>query len=370
MSAVVYFDESGNTGQDLLNRDQPVFTLASVHFAPEVEAELGAIFAGVRAAELKYSALKRNSRGQQMVLDFLRHAAVTSETVKVALINKRYMLYAKLVDTVHEPLAHTSGLNLYDRKGALAMANLFWGVYPVFVDNATLDRFLADFVTIFRGPSPAAYRMLKASALSVQRRLESHPTGAEIAASLAPVLIACEGGNDFFAGHTSTELDPLVPSYHHLCDAWGKTLRTSFVIDADESKTLARTKPLLMKFSDPNLVEHHQDYYGEGYSYPLQVSDITAVSSDGSRGVQLADIVAGAHAQFGGRLSQRAPLDPYVAALRDVILDKGFPVMALWPSSDVTPQALGADGPMPSDPVEYAARILSGDPTTRRPGSA
>ena len=112
MPAVVYFDESGNTGQDLLNRDQPVFALASVHFEPETQAELAAIFAGTRATELKYSALKRNSRGQQMVLEFLRHSAVTAASVKVALIDKRFMLYAKLVDVVHERLAHAQGLNL------------------------------------------------------------------------------------------------------------------------------------------------------------------------------------------------------------------------------------------------------------------
>ena len=172
---------------------------------------------------------------------------------------------------------------------------------------------------------------------------------------------------EFFTARNLTELDPIVPSYHHLCDAWSKTLCTNFYIEADESKALAHTKPLLMTFSDPELAEHHQDYYGAGYSYPLKVTDITPVSSDGNRGVQFADIVAGAHAHFGTRLSLRTVLDPYVSALRDVILAKGLPILTLWPSTDVTPQALEADGPMSSDPVEYAGRILARDPATRRP---
>lgn len=32
MANTIYFDESGNTGQDMLNKDQKVFVLASVNF--------------------------------------------------------------------------------------------------------------------------------------------------------------------------------------------------------------------------------------------------------------------------------------------------------------------------------------------------
>ena len=40
MKNIVYFDESGNTGQDMLNKDQKVFVLASVDFNEEEQKKL------------------------------------------------------------------------------------------------------------------------------------------------------------------------------------------------------------------------------------------------------------------------------------------------------------------------------------------
>lgn len=57
-SPMLFMDESGFTGEDLFNSDQPVFVLATV-FLPEDECQIvkRKHFGAVHAAELKHSKL-------------------------------------------------------------------------------------------------------------------------------------------------------------------------------------------------------------------------------------------------------------------------------------------------------------------------
>jgi hypothetical protein len=66
MTTVVAFDESGNTGDNLLDEIQPIYSLTSVAI-PEDEAERVVADVGAQAdRELKYSDLRRLPRVGQM----------------------------------------------------------------------------------------------------------------------------------------------------------------------------------------------------------------------------------------------------------------------------------------------------------------
>jgi hypothetical protein len=61
----VGFDESGNTGEDLLNAQQPVFVLASVHVSEEDASSL----LGLRTRELHFTREKNSQKGRQKILE-------------------------------------------------------------------------------------------------------------------------------------------------------------------------------------------------------------------------------------------------------------------------------------------------------------
>ncbi len=54
---IIAFDESGNTGSDLLDKEQPVFVLASVKLTAGQAKELKSIFK-TNSSELKFNRLK------------------------------------------------------------------------------------------------------------------------------------------------------------------------------------------------------------------------------------------------------------------------------------------------------------------------
>jgi len=65
----VFCDESGNTCLDLLNADQPLFSLASTNLDADVCRQLIAPLLRQGQAEAKYSKLKGTARGQAALLE-------------------------------------------------------------------------------------------------------------------------------------------------------------------------------------------------------------------------------------------------------------------------------------------------------------
>ena len=88
----VAFDESGNTGADLLNPQQPVFALASTSLT-RVEAEL--VLDRIRTPqtkEFKFLRLRRNDAGRRRILQFLSAPELTPETARTTYFHKRFMV--------------------------------------------------------------------------------------------------------------------------------------------------------------------------------------------------------------------------------------------------------------------------------------
>ena len=139
---------------------------------------------------------------------------------------------------------------------------------------------------------------------------------------------------------------------------------------ADKSKALVAETPRLLTFSDPSLKSVTVGYDRRTKRFPLKVASIRPADSKRERGVQFADILCGAACAFL-KSEQRSVKDTFEAKLMEVFFGKELFIGALWPTKDIDPVALGTDRvPHGSQDslAEYAAKILRGDPTTRRNG--
>jgi len=73
----IYFDESGNTGRQLGDLDQPIFILGSCDFT---QAEYEALLAPLRsrqAPEIQFEQLRKSGRGQDRIVEFLQSPLVS-----------------------------------------------------------------------------------------------------------------------------------------------------------------------------------------------------------------------------------------------------------------------------------------------------
>ncbi len=139
----IAFDETGNSGGDLTNAEQPVFCLGSVNLDSEQLSEVTEALRLVKAPEWKFAKVKKTPAQLRALTELLERSWITSEVVKVYPIHKRFMVVTKFVDLLHEPLARENGIDLYQRGGALAMANRLVTTLPVFLGETRFARFPA-----------------------------------------------------------------------------------------------------------------------------------------------------------------------------------------------------------------------------------
>src|SRR5215470_17720469 len=111
----IYFDESGNTGQNLLDESTPVFVLASCSFKADEEQKVLSHFQDFKGPELKFSRLRKTAAGQNAVVAFLESDQVMSRTAAAFLIHKPFMVVTKYCDLVLEPSFRKAGVDFYKR---------------------------------------------------------------------------------------------------------------------------------------------------------------------------------------------------------------------------------------------------------------
>ncbi|MEO6846124.1 MAG: hypothetical protein ABI254_02620, partial [Chthoniobacterales bacterium] len=131
----ISFDESGYTGQQLLDPDQIVYCLASVQFKESEACDFLNIFADRTQGEYKYSKLKKAKRNQQLFLTLLNDIRLHSSSCKLYAIHKPFMVVSKIIDNIYEPLAHEDGIDFYKDRAALAFANMFTSIFPTYLGN-------------------------------------------------------------------------------------------------------------------------------------------------------------------------------------------------------------------------------------------
>jgi hypothetical protein len=367
----VFFDESGNSGQNLYDEADPVFVLGSCAFAEDEEAELLSRLDTFNGPELKFSKLRKTPSGQRAVLNFLNSQNIRSEITGAYVIHKPFMVVTKYCDLVLEPSFQEAGLDFYKRGLNIATANLLALTMPFYLNPATWNSFLALFTRVVREKTHAVFYEWRKTTELIYAHLEHAKR--EMAFYFAPVLLITDY-HGFFATLNADELDPLIPAYHTLVNHWGASENSQFAIIADDSKVLAKERSRLLMFSDPNLKPVTVGYDRRKANYPLKVSDIILADSTKSRQVQLADILSGAIAcGLKAKIKGQLKKGTFAHDILELCFSKNIIIGGVWPTKDVTPSQLGTDVKPTDNDVDlasYAAMIMKKNAATRVDGGS
>lgn len=348
----IAFDEAGNTGQNLLDPEQPVFVLASVHLSDEEARQLVAT-AGRQAAELKFSVLKRRASGRRLVVDVLKSPLVEPSRMKVVIYHKRFMITTKIVDMLVETLAHASGQDLYVRGTNLALANMWHHVMPAFLGSEAFEELQSAFVTMVRDTTAESINTFYNVVWKLRRRCPEPDFREDLEVLLRTRLVlhhALERGD-------KAALDPAVPTFVQLADAWGKQLGREFDVLHDQSNLLNQQREILeflMASDEPTVEVGYDRRKGE---FPLKATGLVLGDSKEVLQLQLADILAGSAAYWGAGLASGAR-DEFWEAVHETRLQETIHDV-VWPSTAVTPEELGTEEVSGINPVDYTADLIA-----------
>src|SRR3954453_10759503 len=105
----IAFDESGNSGQNLLDAAQPVYTLASVA-RPETDVAIpvGELLAASSFEELKFAEMRTCDNGLKMLNEIFELGLLDPQSARIVPVQKDWMVAGKMVDLLWEPGAANS----------------------------------------------------------------------------------------------------------------------------------------------------------------------------------------------------------------------------------------------------------------------
>ena len=121
---MLYFDESGYTGPDLTNVSQPYFALASVKMTNDeiacLKKDIGYYEWG---KELHFKSMYTNPQGRAILDKIFNHPLMDANHVLPSFADKRYCIYANIVNILVETMYYNKGINLYEGAKNLILAN-------------------------------------------------------------------------------------------------------------------------------------------------------------------------------------------------------------------------------------------------------
>ncbi|MDE2259898.1 MAG: DUF3800 domain-containing protein, partial [Betaproteobacteria bacterium] len=288
--SIIYCDESGNSGERLLDKDQPLFVLGSNDFGKSEAISLLEHVRSPQGAEPKFKTLKRTQDGIRRLIGLFADPRLNINRVAVDVYHKRYMVVTKMVDLIAETLMHEMGEDLYRRGANIAMSNMLYYCMPAFCGEEKTDRFLQSFVDLMRSRTEAhAVAFFEAGSALVDAS-----SNKDFKNDLRP-FIEPELFNMWFDGIDQLALDPAIPALFQHINEWGKRKPDRFRVIHDGSKPVLASQDVfhsMMARDGESLTM--VGYDRRKFKFPLRALSLEQGDSIEYPQIQVADLCAGA----------------------------------------------------------------------------
>jgi hypothetical protein len=288
MPQEIYCDESGFTGNDLSNKESPFFAFATVATThPEASQFVASIIKdfNVQAGELKFTNLKRYSRGRKAITKIISEYA---SHAKICVHEKKYNLACKFFEYSFEPVLAKKSSIFYQLNFNRFISELLYTCFKASTQYS--EEIFSEFDSFMRSKniddSNYIFRNLKYN--------DMHPV-------LEMIIEFCYLNRDVIC----TELDSLkdctsgkwildlsTTSLISLLSEWSQEF-SELSVYCDQSKPLIDSTEFLNSFVGS---EHVMltEYRKEKFYFGCNLNkEILFVDSKLYPGIQLADILAG-----------------------------------------------------------------------------
>lgn len=340
----IAFDEAGNTGQHLTNADQPLFVLASVNLSRNEVTRLLSLVRQSDSDEAHYVKLKRSAKGKKKLISLLSDPLISQTYVKVAVFNKRFMMMAKVIDLLVEPMAAKNEIDLYSDGANLALSNMHYICMPAFCGEKQTDEFFIRFVHMVRERSTLAIGEFYNHVQLMVRAIDGQDYSKQL--GLLSSTQFCVG--ESLAYCDLAALDPAVPAYVDLVAEWGDQLNTLFATVHDKSKIIAQYREFLLRLSDQRMEPKTLKVGPRTRTFPLKATNLLLEDSKNFDAIQIADIVAGSISHMVRARAEHIPMDSFAIELQALNIAE-LVVSTVWPSDEIVRHKTNGTEENPAD---------------------
>lgn len=334
----IYFDESGNTGKQIADLDQPFFILGSCDYSETEASQLLKQLGSSQATEAHFKKLRKTKRGQDKIINLLSSSLVEKNRFKSHVTHKRFMLLTKVIDELLEPLYWKFGENFYKNGHNIALANMLQYVLPVAAGQRNFDEFIISYYEMRNkrssGSIDSFYKKIKTmqdSCIANKLPMKHH---LELLYATKTIV------KDVINSNPVHSLNPAIPAFFALCVCWGKQYQ-EFDALCDDSQPVERQTSFLKSFADLKKQRITVGYGANQFELPLKLRQISFTASHKSAGIQIADIITSSLAYYINKKQKEQTDDILFRRLEQLGKLDSLITGAMWPSLDVTPEDLG-----------------------------
>ena len=185
---VIYCDESGFTGYNLLDPNQPVFAIASANLDDKrAEEILRESFPNYREFEFKFSNIWR-TKHKLGLFKFADNLNNLRDLSFVYVIDKRFAVLSKIVDFLIEPHITDAGYDFYEDGFCWKYCNYIYFEMTQFSPPELLDSQLNQYQAFSRNPTTKALDRLQTQlnimALNAEQSIQNFIEQMELGARL------------------------------------------------------------------------------------------------------------------------------------------------------------------------------------------
>lgn len=306
----VYFDESGQSGNHLLDLAQPFFSLGSTNIEEAEAADIIArCFPRQQADELKSQNILRRNAGKRAFLRFASEVGSRPDRFCAVKVGKRYTVIAKMVDNLIEPVMSDAGYDFYADDHASLFANAAHQAFEHGLDPAVAGTVLEAYNAFGRMPDRESLRAVEAALASAV------PAASNDCAILLGMMHA--GAGRFEEFH---DLDGWADNNEfHVTAAvtcmgfWQDRGPGPYEVVPDESTHFFRRSERWRMMTDPCVPPQVIELGPKTLRLPIDVVSTTSARSHECASLQICDLIAG----FVTRAYAPSPTEAFTAFLRE-----------------------------------------------------
>lgn len=343
----VFIDESGYTGADLLNQDQP-FQAASALYLSDSDAR-GLIekhFPKIKSGELKYRDLARRKANWNALYRLQSDLLNNHECISY-ICDKRFLLILHFVDYAVEPFYYDQGINLYEDGGNYSLASLLYYTADTLLKGDNFRDILYLFQHAIKSKS-------EVSVVALIEKVKASPWQ-ELSEAFGPLAHESSSCKEAIM-HKDVSTDGAYVVLLSLISRLEALLNQSYEIIHDRSKNLEQYDITLNKMINHNYEVSFKETELTTLKFPLKLRNVSQIDSKDSPGVQLADVLVGGIIDSSKAITGKK-INDYNQHIVDLYKDNQL--IHLLPSIDFEEQKRFRKGTQGSEAIEYFSRHFS-----------
>lgn len=350
----IYFDEAGNSGDNLLDKDQPIYVLSSNNYTDDEVQKILLPLNDINSEELHFNRLKKFSKNQNKLLEVLNSDLLDSSRIKIYYADKKYALICRIVDGVIEPFFFKNGVDLYKHGQNIIYANLLYMIYRSIKDKDLFDDLLESYQLLMRNKKNDHLVKFYQSVNDILKKGKSNKLINHVFTIMANSKITLQS---LVESSDKYNLDLAMTIFVAQCTVWDDELMEKFNVIHDNSKPMDYWSELIMTLSSDKIPRTEVGYDYRKHKYPLMINKLDFADSANYKQIQLADIISSAIAYcIKTRNINNIENNAFANAIFGSKLFQ-LSVNNLWPSTKLTPEELGTMDSTGIDAINFVGDI-------------